>query len=52
MISRTRIPALLLPMLLLIGTAPALGEVNPSLLSGMKWRQIGPFRGEIGRAHV
>src|SRR5579871_342219 len=26
-------------------TDGAIADVNPSLLSGMKWRQIGPFRG-------
>src|SRR5580692_8702022 len=25
--------------------AAAAGEVNPGLIGGMKWRQIGPFRG-------
>ena len=42
--SRTRFPALLLPLLVL-WLAPSLAEVNPALLGGMKWRQIGPFRG-------
>ncbi len=44
MVFRTRLCALLLP-LLLVGAQPSLAEVNPSLLGGMKWRQIGPFRG-------
>ena len=42
--SRTRLVAVLAPLLLL-WLAPALAEVNPALLAGMKWRQIGPFRG-------
>jgi photosystem II stability/assembly factor-like uncharacterized protein len=25
--------------------APAVADLNPALLAGMKWRQIGPFRG-------
>jgi photosystem II stability/assembly factor-like uncharacterized protein len=41
-LSAARLVALfLLPML----GAAALAEVNPALLDGMKWRQIGPFRG-------
>ena len=31
-------------MFLLIG-ANAIAQVNPALIGGMKWRQIGPFRG-------
>ena len=33
-------------LLLFAGTmAPAIADINPNLLAGMKWRQIGPFRG-------
>ncbi|HUO95762.1 MAG TPA: hypothetical protein VMT92_05980 [Steroidobacteraceae bacterium] len=35
-------------MLTALIAASALADVNPALLAGMKWRQIGPFRG--GRA--
>ncbi len=32
-------------LLLLPCAASAAGQVDPQLFSGMKWRQIGPFRG-------
>ena len=32
-------------LVLLPGAASAAGQVDPQLFSGMKWRQIGPFRG-------
>ena len=44
MVFRTRLFALMLPLLLLM-VAPVVADVNPALLGGMKWRQIGPFRG-------
>ena len=40
--SAARLVALLL---LPLAGAAALAQVNPALLDGMKWRQIGPFRG-------
>src|SRR5438105_15612206 len=32
-------------LLLALYTASAAAQVSPDLFSGMKWRQIGPFRG-------
>ena len=44
----TRLVAGLCVSLTALIAASALADVNPALLAGMKWRQIGPFRG--GRA--
>ena len=44
----TRLVAGLCVSLIALIAASALADVNPALLAGMKWRQIGPFRG--GRA--
>jgi len=44
----TRLVAGLCVLLTALIAASALADVNPALLAGMKWRQIGPFRG--GRA--
>src|SRR5690242_21909488 len=39
--------ALAVPVLFLVGSLPrpAVAQVDPSLLSGMVWRNVGPFRG-------
>src|SRR2546430_14974693 len=37
-------------LVLLPGAGSAAGQVDPQLFSGMKWRQIGPFRGGRGVA--
>jgi len=37
--------ALLALLLVPLWTTPAAADANPTLLAGMKWRQIGPFRG-------
>src|ERR1700730_15309989 len=42
---KTMAVALALLPLAALWPAPAAAEVSPALLAGMKWRQIGPFRG-------
>jgi photosystem II stability/assembly factor-like uncharacterized protein len=37
--------ALLCSLLMIANAAPLVAQVNPDLFGGMKWRQIGPFRG-------
>jgi photosystem II stability/assembly factor-like uncharacterized protein len=37
--------ALLCSLLMIANAAPVVAQVNPDLFGGMKWRQIGPFRG-------
>src|SRR5512140_3350292 len=36
---------LLLSLLLCLPVAPLAAQVNPNLINGMKWRNVGPFRG-------
>jgi photosystem II stability/assembly factor-like uncharacterized protein len=42
---RTMAVVLALLPLAALWPAPVAAEINPALLAGMKWRQIGPFRG-------
>ena len=47
MICRSPLSAAMLAMLVFVPClhAAVAADVNPALLDGMKWRQIGPFRG-------
>src|ERR1700690_1097776 len=47
MMCRSQVPAAMLAMLVFVPwcRVAVAADVNPALLDGMKWRQIGPFRG-------